>query len=524
MRTSNLFAMALAAMSFAACSNDDAPAAGGENQGELVDAISVYFTNPKGTYAYDESVKGDATENNVYHAFIFAKENKPEHPDAFVGDWTVKEAMGEGADPIPASGDAGKTSLKSMATFSGVRQGDNVYVIANDPNMTMAIAEGLAHQAKKSETAIQEYISTLSKEYLNGLAVKKGEEPKGHFIMAGKATIPTSPSQPNNTTMRVPVTLDREVAKVSFSAKVTGVSDKEAYKKVQIQEGDGLIIARIPRQVSFYTKHERDWYFPLVSDEKAKDWGTGWKVAFNGEEDSDPEATAPDTKFNNVANVKGEIKDLKEYRYTWNTKSSLITYSEPGKKGGDVDGGQITSPFFYVTPNYADNSACATVIVTQATYVGDNTLVGDVTKEMLEKALKDESFKGVKAFGSDAWNYQDEGATVVSDNLAKLYTFLTKEDGDYADIFTKDKYKDAESLIDYKKGQKVYYRADVSNYTDDNLNSLNVTERNTFYSITGTITSLGAKTVEAAIENDNLGMTVEVTVNPWKVVINMVDM
>lgn len=521
MRTSNLFAMALAAVSFAACSNDDAPAAGGENQGELVDAISVYFTNPKGTYAYDESVMGEETENNVYDAFIFAKENNPEHPDALVGDWTVKEAKVDGGGAIPPSGEAGK-SLKSMATFSGVRQGDNVYVIANDPNMTMAIAEGLAHQAKKSETAIQEYISTLSKEYLNGLAVKKGAKPTGHFIMAGKATIPTSPSQPNNTTMRVPVTLDREVAKVSFSAKVTGVPDKEAYKKVQIKDGDGLIIARIPRQVSFYTKHERDWYFPLVSDEKAKDWGTDWKVAFNGEEDSAPGKTEADKIFNNVANVKGEIKDLKEYRYTWNTDSKLITYNKPGDKG-EVDGGQITSPFFYVTPNYADNSACATVIVTQATYVGDNTLVGDVTKEILEAALKDKSFTdaGINAFGSDAWNYKDEGATVVSDNLTKLYAFLTSSET-YKDVF-KD-YKDAESLIDYKKGQKVYYRADVSNYTDDNLNSLNVTERNTFYSITGTITSLGAKTVEAAIENDNLGMTVEVTVNPWKVVINMVDM
>lgn len=511
MRTSNLFAMALAAVSFAACSNDDAPAAGGENQGELVDAISVYFTNPKTTYAYSDAVGGNGTESNVYHAFIFAKENNPEHAAALVGDWTVKEVKGEGTDPIEA-GDEGKSStLKNMATFKGVRQGDNVYVIANDPNMNLSAAERMAHQGKDSEAAIKAYTSTLTKEYLNGLAVKsdKAVLPAGKFIMAGKATIPTNPTQPNNTTMRVPVTLDREVAKVVFSATVTNKSEQEAYTKVKIKEDDGIIIARIPRSVSFYADQERDWYFPLNGDITTKDWGTDWVVAFDGEKKTDPK-TSGIPAFNNTAK-----KGAKEYRYTWDTKSSLVSYTEPSA-ADPVDGGKIASPIFYVTPNYANHSSCATVIVTQATYVGDNTLVRDVTAEILKDALKKNIFPGVTEITGNFWEETGE-----DDNISKLYTFLT---ANYANLFPTETYGSKSDLIGYKKNDKVYYRVDVSNYTDDNLTSLNVTERNTFYQIQGNISSLGAKTVDAAIEGSELGMIVQVTVNPWQVVVNRVDM
>lgn len=503
--------MALAAVSFAACSNDDAPAAGGENQGELVDAISVYFTNPKTTYAYSEAVGGDGTESNVYHAFIFAKENNPEHAAALVGDWTVREVKGEkDGDPIKA-GDEGKPStLKNMATFKGVRQGDNVYVIANDPNMNLSAAEKMAHQGKDSEAAIKAYTSTLTKEYLNSLAVKseKATQPTGKFIMAGKATIPTNPTQPNNTTMRVPVTLDREVAKVVFSATVTNNSEQEAYTKVKIKEDDGIIIARIPRSVSFYADQIRDWYFPLNGDITTKDWGTDWVVAFDGETKASPKGETP--AFNNTAK-----KGAKEYRYTWDGTSSLASYTAP-KDIDPVDGGQIASPIFYVTPNYANHSSCATVIVTQATYVGDNTLVRDVTAEILKDALKQNTFPGITEITGDFWAESGDG-----DNLSKLYTFLTTN---YANLFPAKTYESKSDLIGYKKNQKVYYRADVSNYTDDNLTSLNVTERNTFYQIQGTISSLGATTVDAAIEGSELGMIVQVTVNPWKVVVNRVDM
>lgn len=523
MKTRNLFAMAMAAMTFAACSNDDAPAVvgGGENQGELVDAISVYFTNPaKKTYAYSDDLPGVGTENDVYHAFIFAKETTPAHAGALTGDWTVKEVGSDTGAAITEGDESKPGTRKNMATFNGVRQGDNVYVIANDPNLTMAIAEGLAHQGKDSEAAILAYTTTLPKDYLNDLAVKGDADntQDGKYVMAGKATIPTNPNQPNNTTIRVPVALDRELAKVTFSATVTGDPTKEAYKNVKIQAGDGLIIARIARPVSYYTDHERDWYFPLNGDKDAKDWGytadgdDKWKVAFDGMTNSMP-ATADATDFFNKTAKTG----AKEYRYSWDTTSSLITFTAQTGADTDVDGGKIASPIFYVTPNYANNSACATVIVTQATYVGPNTLVRDVTSDILKDAL------AKKTFGADVTEIKGDfwGATGADSNLKKLYDFLI---ANYANLFKAADYADENALIGYKKNDKVYYRADVANYADDNATSLNVTERNTFYQIQGTITTLGAKSIDAAIDSDNLNMIVQVTVNPWSVVVNRVDM
>lgn len=35
------------------------------------------------------------TENNVYVAYLFAKENDPQHEGAKVGDWTVKRVAGD---------------------------------------------------------------------------------------------------------------------------------------------------------------------------------------------------------------------------------------------------------------------------------------------------------------------------------------------------------------------------------------------------------------------------------------------
>ena len=60
-----------------------------------------------------------------------------------------------------------------MCTFNGVRQGDSVYVVVNDPQMTLATAQTLAHQGDKSEAAIRAYISNLSKSYLNELTVTR---------------------------------------------------------------------------------------------------------------------------------------------------------------------------------------------------------------------------------------------------------------------------------------------------------------------------------------------------------------
>ena len=53
---------------------------------------------------------------------------------------------------------------------------------------------------------------------------------------------------------------------------------------------------------------------------------------------------------------------------------------------------------------------------------------------------------------------------------------------------------------------------------------MKITERNTFYHITGTITTLGAKSIEDVINSDNIDMLVQVVVKPWKYVVNNINM
>lgn len=517
MKTKNLFAFALAAMTFAACSNEDAPEIGGngESNGEIIDAISVAFTNPKNTYAYVGTENGVGSENDVFTAYIFAKENNPGHAGALTGDWTVKE-VSNGGSAILEGDESTPGTRKNLATFNGVRQGDNVYVIANDPNMTMAIAEGLAHNAATSEATIKAYISGMDKKYLNDLTVAADGTQDGEFIMAGKATIPTNPTIANGSTVKIPVELNRELAKVTFSASVTADPTMEAYQKVKIQAGDGLVIARVARKASFFTAQDRDWYFPLDGDGTTKDWGykadgtEDWTVAFDGDANSAP-ATASTPYFNETGKA-----GAKEYRFTWDTNSALIDYTAPATS---TDGGKIASPFFYVTPNYANNSACATVIVTQATYTGNTTLVPEVTSAMLDAALLDGTFNpggSMSSISEDYWN--------TKANVTALLTFL-QGDPSYQSLFPASDYADADALIDYEKDvTKLYYRADIANYEADNTTSQNVTERNTFYKIKGTITSLGAKSISGAIDSDNINMIVQVTVKPWNVVVNQVNM
>lgn len=523
MKTRNLFAFAMAAMAFTACSNDDEPSVGGGNgttQGELIEAITVAFTNPTNTYAQKDPVNGTGSENNIYTAYIFAKEANPTHKGALQGDWTVKEVKGvDEKTPIEEGDGSTSGTKKNMATFAGVRQGDNVYVIANDASLTLPLAEGIAHRGEESEEAIKNYVASLNKSYLSSLTVKDDSKQEGKFIMAGKAMIPTSPTIPNGTTVKVPVALDRELAKVTFSVTVSNDPADEAHGKVQLEEGDGLIVVRVPRKASFFADQVRDWYFPLAPTSADKDWsfndaGEEQWGAFSGDKNSDP-TTVNATDFFNATPLS---KDGKEYRFTWVTSDSpdadLLTSSELG-----TESGKITSPYFYVTPNYANHTSCATAILTQATIV--NTMLKDVvTEEMLKAAVNDATFTGIDGINSQSitkttWN-KDE-------NIAALYKFLTESDS-YRSIFTVEDYPNKESLIYKKKGDKVYYRADVANYADDNATSKLVTERNTYYQIQGTITTLGANTIEDAINSDNISMIVQVTVNDWQVVVNRVNM
>ena len=549
MKLNKLFTFTLAALAMAACSNDDEPGIdNGGQKGELIDAISIAFTNSTApaTRADKGEIEGVGTENNVYVAYLFAKENDPQHEGAKVGDWTVKRVAGDSnaedtdvADAIGEGDVATPGTKKNMCTFNGVRQGDSVYVIVNDPQMTLATAQTLAHQADKSEAAIRAYISNLSKSYLNDLTVAKDGTQTKKYIMAGVSAIPTNPNIPNGSTVKVSIPLNRELAKVFFNASVTTNPVYEAYGKMAIKDADwdpasvgtkdpdGIVVVRIPRRVSPFTAQTRDWYFPQSADATAKDWDVeGWLKAFAGEKESAP--TIAEVPGTTPALNKGEYNaDAKEYRLTWVVGEKALT--DGGTPAGTsmvyVKSDKLYSPYFYVTPNYADNAGCATVVVTQATYIGTNTLLEPtITEQMLKEALDDTDFKTATSvpegttydkLAADFWN---------PTNVTALVTFLEKNETYKLALRGETEQAKKEAAITIKPNDKRYYRADVANYSDDETTSMKITERNTFYHITGTITTLGAKSIEDAINSDNIDMLVQVVVKPWKYVVNNINM
>lgn len=548
MKLNKLFTFTLAALAMAACSNDDEPGIDkGGQKGELIDAISIAFTSSSApaTRADKGEIEGVGTENNVYVAYLFAKENDPQHEGAKVGDWTVKRVAGDSntddKDVAAAIGEgdvATPGTKKNMCTFNGVRQGDSVYVVVNDPQMTLATAQTLAHQGDKSEAAIRAYISNLSKSYLNELTVTKDGTQDKKYIMAGVSAIPTNPNIPNGSTVKVSIPLNRELAKVFFNASVTTNPVYEAYGKMAIkdtewkpdgttEDPDGIVVVRIPRRVSPFTAQARDWYFPQSADATAKDWNVeDWLKAFAGEKESVP-GTAEASGA--PALNKGEYNaDAKEYRLTWvvGEKELADGIAPAAASMVYVKSGKLYSPYFYVTPNYADNAGCATVVVTQATYIGVNTLLEPtITEEMLDKALQNDAFKTATStdgttkydkLAADFWN--------TDKNVEALVAFLETDEAYKLALRGETDPAKKKAAITIQKNDKRYYRADVANYSDDETTSMKITERNTFYHITGTITTLGAKSIEDAINSDNIDMLVQVVVKPWKYVVNNINM
>lgn len=534
MKLNKLFTFTLAALALGACSNDD-DLNGGTNpeagKGELVDAISIAFANSSAvTRASMGEVDGTGTENAVYVAYVFARENDPQHEGKKVGDWTVKRVAGDAsekdADVTTAikPGDAATPGSKAnMCTFNGVQQGDSVYVIVNDPNLDMATANKIAHQGEGSQASIRSYVSSLGKKYLNDLSVAKDGTQDGHFIMAGAAAIPTNPNTPNGGTVRVPVSLDREVSKVFFNASVTQESQYEAYQKIEIKdnavagEGDGLVIVRIPRRVSPFTTQARDWYFPLSGDATTKDWNvTDWLTAFDGDQKSDPKTAG---KFNDAPLQE----TAKEYRLTWQVLDAAGT--TPATSKAYINQGTLYSPYFYVTPNYSNHSGCGTVIVTQATYTGTKTLLEPtVTDEMLAAAGKDVTFYTAMTKSSEMTLAEVKAIEWDNDKLGALVTFLDDKEEYKSVLRGETEATKQAAAISIQTGDKRYYRADVANMTSDNATSMKLTERNTFYHITGTITTLGAKSIEDAINSDDINMIVQVVVKKWNYVVNKVNM
>lgn len=539
MKLNKLFTFTLAALALGACSNDDDLNGGGTNpeagKGELVDAISIAFANSSAvTRANMGEVDGTGTENAVYVAYVFAKENDPQHEGKKVGDWTVKRVAGDAQEKDAAvntaikAGDAATPGTKSnMCTFNGVQQGDSVYVIVNDPNLDMATANKLAHQGEGSQASIRAYVSSLGKDYLNGLSVATDGKQTGKFIMAGAAAIPTNPNTPNGGTVIVPVSLDREVSKVFFNASVTTDSQYEAFGKVEIKDGgaageeDGLVIVRIPRRVSPFTTQTRDWYFPLSGDATTKDWDVAkWLKAFNGDGETAPGAAEsnPTKAFNSVPSQE----TAKEYRLTWQVLDAANAQSITSK--AYINQGTLYSPYFYVTPNYSNHSGCGTVIVTQATYTGAKTLLeSTVTDEMLAAAGQDVTFQGAVT-ASGPMTLAEVKALDWSTHLNALVTFLANKDEYKSVLRGETESAKQAAAISIQTGDKRSYRADVANMTSDGATSMKLTERNTFYHITGTITTLGAKSIEDAINSDDINMVVQVVVKKWNYVVNKVNM
>ncbi len=549
MKLNKLFTFTLAALAMAACSNDDEPGIDkGGQKGELIDAISIAFTSSSApaTRADKGEIEGTGSENDVYVAYLFAKENDPLHEGAKVGDWTVKRVAGdssadkdEDVSTAILGGDvATPGTKKNMCTFNGVRQGDSVYVVVNDPQMTLATAQTLAHQGDKSEAAIRAYISNLSKSYLNDLTVAIDGNQDKKYIMAGVSAIPTNPNIPNGSTVKVSIPLNRELAKVFFNASVTTNPVYEAYGKMAIKDAewenptgtkdpDGIVVVRIPRRVSPFTAQARDWYFPQSADATAKDWDVeGWLKAFAGEKESAP--TVAEVAGTTPALNKGEYNaDAKEYRLTWVVgEKALADGGTPAAASMVyVKSDKLYSPYFYVTPNYADNAGCATVVVTQATYIGANTLLEPtITEQMLKEALLDSDFK--TATSTDGVTYDKLAADFwnTDKNVEALVTFLEKNPTYKLALRDETELTKKKAAITIRPNDKRYYRADVANYSDDETTSMKITERNTFYHITGTITTLGVKSIEDAINSDNIDMLVQVVVKPWKYVVNNINM
>lgn len=439
MKTRHLFTVALAAFAFAACSQDDDINTTSEPQpgekGALVESISINFgegLQKPGTRVYGEDQEGKGTEGMIYEAFIFAKEANPLHDRALTGDWTViritRNASGivqevGGINPeavakadltmaVNAGSDKDKEWLvKNVAKFNGVRQGDYVYVIANDPNLTLAQASVMAHQGDISEDEIKAYTANLSKEYLNKLTYypetgdnDKEKEPNGRFVMAGRELIPVSPTIPSNGNIDLTVGLDRELSKVNFTALVSTDPDDVACGKVEFLEGDGIVVARIARKTSMFTEKTGDWYVPAttcvenwpINDHSLNinDLYTSFcDATFDGSKIFDGESATPITDWvNDITipagfNTTNPATNISEYRYSWKVNNA------PGQKKKPIyidaaSNGKLVSPMFYVTPNYSNNTNSVTVICTQATYTSRGVFsLADMADKYVDAAL-----------------------------------------------------------------------------------------------------------------------------------------
>lgn len=451
MKVYKLFTLALAALAFAACSDDEVPNPNpnpDDNWQADIEGLTINFATmaPPKTRAYSGETESKGTEAVIYDAYVFAREANPKHDRGLTGDWTVIKCEVNGDGIVKGESqveNADKTvTLKNVATFHGVRQGDYVYVIANDPNMTLDIAEGLAHKGTQSEEMIKAYTSMLSKEYLGGLAYGKDKtNPVGKFVMAGMAQIPVAPTLPSNGTVELEVGLDRELSKVDFTAYTSSTPSDEAYEVVEFREGDGITVLRIAPTTSMFTERDADFYIPSptcvenwpINDHSIIENGGFSKfcdqtipgsVMFDGVSATEIDWNGMKIPANfNTTNPAGNVE---EYRYSWVLPAGTLVDGKMtfGSKETDMLYGSsksIKAPIFYTTPNYSKNTNAVTAVCTQATYIGRDVFMNSGLNAALTKALE--------ATGEKIEFPTADGGTLTLDN--PLYVKDTDATGKY---------------------------------------------------------------------------------------------
>lgn len=419
MKIYKLFTLVMAAMAFTACGDNDvidgqdpdnqAP----ENWEANMEGLTINFGTASGptTRDYSGETPSEGTEAVIYDAYVFAREANPGHLNPLEGDWTVIKCKVN--DDNIVEGDSqvdnpdGTKTLKNVATFHGVRQGDFVYVIANDPNMTLDLANSLAHQGAKSENNIKNYTSMLAKNYLGGLNFGADKpKPEGKFFMGGLAQIPVAPTLPSNGTLELEVGLDRELSKVLFQANVTATPSDAAYQRVEFREGDGIVVARIAPTTSMFAERETNFYVPAPSC--TEDWPINSHTLVDGVFSKFCDQTIEgsvmfdgmaENAFSwngvNVAdhfNLANPAGDVQEYRYSWVLPAGTVVGAETqyGTQTQNLAYGNTKSLYastFYTTPNYGANVNGTTVICTQATYIGKDEFLNDGFNKAVDLVL-----------------------------------------------------------------------------------------------------------------------------------------
>lgn len=175
-----------------------------------------------------------------------------------------------------------------------------------------------------------------------------------------------------------------------------------------------------------------------------------------------------------------------------------------------------------LTGNY-DNAA------NEEALKGSNRIPKDVEAYYYDPALKNAEMLPTDELLFGTQKYTVDGGSSEKEYPVSFYTYLSATNTEQPAGLDLEKGKDARlkyfgsaDAFNHYTGMKLYYRADIANYVGNTSNR--ITERNMAYQTTGTIQTLGAKTMHDAIYSEENTMKVDVKVNNWKLSINQVPM